>query len=745
MVTATAAGTDHYNEATATYTVTVNAAGTLSLNLNAMAGDGTVNIAEKTAGFSISGDTGTEAGVTVSVAIGLTTLTGTSADVSGTATWSVAVPPAATYITGTSVSVTVSASKIGFTDASDVTRTLAIDLAAPAVRYTAPPSLKVGEAITAMSPSTGDTDIASYSATGLPSELVIDGTAGTISGTPDTADENDASATVTVTDTAGNPVDVSITFPAVDKGDQTLTGFAYSSNSVTFGDTAPTLTEPSGAVGALSYTATPSTVCSVNATTGALTIAGVGDCMVTATAAGTDHYNEATAMYTVTVNAAGTLSLNLNAIATDNTVNIAEKTAGFSISGDTGTEAGVTVSVAIGLTTLTGTSADVSGTATWSVAVPPAATYITGTSVSVTVSASKIGFTDASDVTRTLAIDLAAPAVRYTAPPSLKVGEAITAMSPSTGDTDIASYSATGLPSELVIDGTAGTISGTPDTADENDASVTVTVTDTAGNSVDVSITFPAVDKGDQTLTGFAYSSNSVTFGSAAPALTAPRGAVGALGYTATPSRVCTVNATTGALTIAGVGNCAVTATAAGTDHYNEATAMYTVTVNAAGTLSLNLNAMAGDGTVNIAEKTAGFSISGDTGTEAGVTVSVAIGLTDPDGHVRGRQRHRRLVGGRAAGVPTYITGTSVDGDRVGQQDRVHRPERRDAHAGHRPGGAGGELHRAAVAQGGRGDHGDEPEHRRHGHRLLQCDGPAVGARHRRHGGDDLRHAGHGR
>ena len=110
--------------------------------------------------------------------------------------------------------------------------------------------------------------------------------------------------------------------------------------------------------------------------------------------------------------------------------------------------------------------------------------------------------------------------------------------------------------------------------------------------------------------------------------MTAPRGAVGTLGYTATPSRVCTVNATTGALTIAGVGDCAVTATAAGTDHYNEATAMYTVTVNAAGTLSLNLNAIAGDGTVNIAEKTAGFSISGDTGTEAGVTVSVAIGLT---------------------------------------------------------------------------------------------------------------------
>ena len=149
-------------------------------------------------------------------------------------------------------------------------------------------------------------------------------------------------STVTVTDNAGNPAEVSITFPAVAKGDQTLTGFAYSADSVTFGDTAPTLTAPSGAVGTLGYAATASTVCSVNATAGALTIVGVGECEITVTAASTDHYNAGRATYTVTVNAAGTLSLNLDAIATDDTVNIAEKTAGFSITGDTGAEAGVT-------------------------------------------------------------------------------------------------------------------------------------------------------------------------------------------------------------------------------------------------------------------------------------------------------------------------------------------------------------------------------------------------------------------
>ena len=121
----------------------------------------------------------------------------------------------------------------------------------------------------------------------------------------------------------------------------------------------------------------------------------------------------------------GTLALNVNAIATDDTVNIAEKTAGFAISGDTGSEGGVSVTVTVGSTTLSATSAE-ADPATWTVTVPANAAYITGTSVNVSVSASKSGFTSPSPVTRTLAVDLAAPSVSYTAPASLKVGVAIT-------------------------------------------------------------------------------------------------------------------------------------------------------------------------------------------------------------------------------------------------------------------------------------------------------------------------------
>ena len=284
--------------------------GTLVLNLSTIATDDTVNIAEKAAGFAISGDTGSEADVSVSVTIGTQSpLAATSA---ANGAWSVNVPANAAYITESSVTVTVSASKTGFTPPSPVTRELAVDLTVPtAPTYTAPDTLQVGVAITVMNPS-GGSDINGYSATGLPSGLSIDGSSGAISGTPDTANANPTSATVTVTDTAGNPAAVSIMFPVVAKGDQKLTGFGYGPPTVTFGDAAPTVTAPNGARTTVSYSATPSDVCTVNPSTGALTLLKVGGCEITATAESDANYNEATADFIVTVQPAGTATVSVS-------------------------------------------------------------------------------------------------------------------------------------------------------------------------------------------------------------------------------------------------------------------------------------------------------------------------------------------------------------------------------------------------------------------------------------------------
>ena len=658
-ITATAAGSDDYNEATVGYTVTVQAAGALVLTLDAIATDDIINIAEKAAGFEIGGDTGTEAGVGVTVGIGGETLTTTSADDAGTATWTVSVPADAAYISGTSMDVTVSASKTGFTAPNDVARTLAVDLAAPtAPTYSAPVSLKVGEAITSMSPS-GGVDIDEYSATNLPSGLTPNTGTGVIGGTPEAADVATATATVTVRDAAGNTATATIIFPAVDKGDQALTGFQYSPSSVTYGSaTVPAVTAPTGVLTTLSYLATPDSECTVDPTSGALTLLGAGDCEITATAAGSDDYNEATVSYTVTVQAAGALVLTLDAIATDDIINIAEKAAGFEIGGDTGSEGGVSVTVTLGDTELTATSAD-ADPAIWSVSVAPDASYITGAGVAVEVNASKTGYSAPSAITRSLAVDLTAPtAPTYSAPVSLKVGEAITSMSPS-GGVDIDEYSAADLPSGLGIDA-GGVISGTPDKAEANTATVTITVSDAAGNTATATIIFPAVDKGDQALVGFEYSPSSVTYGSGTvPAVTAPTGVLTTLSYLARPTDVCTVDPTSGALTLLGAGVCEITATAAGSDDYNEAIATYPVTVRAAGALALNLGVIAGDGTVNIAEKAAGFEIGGDTGTEAGVGVTVGIGgetLTTTSADDAGTATWTVSVPADAA----YISGASV-------------------------------------------------------------------------------------
>ena len=376
---------------------------------------------------------------------------------------------------------------------------------------------------------------------------------------------------------------------------------------------------------------------------------------------------------------------------------------------------------------------------TWSVPVPANADYITGTSVTVTVSASKTGFISPNDVARKLAVDLTAPSVSYTAPGTLQVGVAIRAMTPSTSATDIASFRATGLPSGLSINRTTGVISGTPDTA-AGTSSATVTVTDEAGNPAEASIAFPAVAKGDQTLTGFAYSASSVMFGDPAPTVTAPTGVRTTLSYSATPATVCTVAAATGALTLLEAGTCVITATAASTDDYNEATADFTVTVQPAGTLALNLDAIAGDNTVNIAEKADGFTISGNSGLEADVSVGVTIGSQSP------LTATSDARGAWSVSVPAnaaYITGTSVTVTVNATKDGFTPPERRDAHVDGGPQGPDGGLHRAGRPEGGGRHRRHGAEHHHHRHRFVRRDRPALGADHRRRHRHHHRHTGH--
>ena len=186
-----------------------------------------------------------------------------------------------------------------------------------------------------------------------------------------------------------------------------------------------------------------------------------------------------------------TLTVDEN-IAGDDTINIAEKANGFPISGKTGAESGVTVTVNIGGTPVGTATSEAGGD--WSVDVGEDEGSITGTSVSLSVTATKTGFTDAMPVSRTLTVDLTAPTVSYTAPVSLTVGDAIMDMVPTKSE-DIDSYAISGDPllRGLSLNGATGVISGTPTTGNRNTQRVEVLATDEAGNTGTAMIDFPPV------------------------------------------------------------------------------------------------------------------------------------------------------------------------------------------------------------------------------------------------------------
>jgi len=129
---------------------------TLAANI---AGDDVVNIAEKAAGFTLSGTT--QAGAAVTLTVGASgSLTAT---VNGT-DWSFAVPADAAYIAGTSVDVTAMATLSGHVDGT-ATRALTVDLAAPTV------TLALADGVT--EPARGTFDVVA-TVTGAASDAALD-------------------------------------------------------------------------------------------------------------------------------------------------------------------------------------------------------------------------------------------------------------------------------------------------------------------------------------------------------------------------------------------------------------------------------------------------------------------------------------------------------------------------------------------------------------------------------------------
>lgn len=294
------AGNDESRTSAATAAVR---AGTVSLSIDdaVIGGDGVVNIAEKAAGFPIRGTVDADSTVSVTVGNGVAR----DATVTGTV-WSLSMPPNAPEVTGTNVPVAAIATKAHHEPGS-VSGSFTVDLEAPSANWTVPAALVVGEAIADIAPDSPSPDIESYVVqTGtLPQGLALDTADGTIRGTPEVANGVVSTLTIRLSDLAGNAAEVALTVPAVAKGTQVLTGFAYSSDAATLRQPPPTVTAPTGLAqgSTLSYASIDEAVCTVDSGTGSLTLVDIGTCTINATASATDDYNEATATYAVQVSA----------------------------------------------------------------------------------------------------------------------------------------------------------------------------------------------------------------------------------------------------------------------------------------------------------------------------------------------------------------------------------------------------------------------------------------------------------
>ena len=372
-------------------------------------------------------------------------------------------------ISGTPAAAGASSVTITVTDSSSPTpqsasKTLSLTIApAPlSITTTAMPNGVAGVAYSFSMNASGGVTPYTWSATGLPDGLSINGATGQVVGTPTTS--GTSSVTVTVTD-SGSPshqtasktlsltilAPLAITTTSLPGG---VAGVAYSATLSATGGTAPYSWSASGLPSGLS----------MNASTGQIT--------GTPTAAGT-----ATVTISVTDNSSPSV---LNATKTLS-ITVAPALAITTTSLPSGT---VGAAYAFLMEATGGTTPYA-----WSAAGLPnglqmsAAGVISGTPTGAGTSSVVITVTDsttpAQSASKTLSLTIAAPlSITTTTLPGATAGVSYSAILAATGGTGAYHWAASGLPSGMTINTNSGEISGTATVA--GTFTITVTVTDSA-------------------------------------------------------------------------------------------------------------------------------------------------------------------------------------------------------------------------------------------------------------------------
>ncbi|MCD8146211.1 MAG: MBG domain-containing protein, partial [Clostridiales bacterium] len=409
--------------------------------------------------------------------------------------------------------------------------------------------------ITAKAIGTGDFDVdtedETYTGSAITKTITSSLTEGTDYTVSYSENVNAGTATITITGNGNYSDELTYTF-TINKADQTLVPESYSVTK-TYGD-ADFVNGVTGAMTTLYYTSWETDVATV-ASDGAVTIVGVGTTNIAVFAFGDSNYNGDSFIYTLTVEQA-TPVVSLTGV-------------------ESKTYDGTAVSDPTVSVTLVNGDTDYTQTITYYAVADD------GTETELTDAPSAVG-----SYKVVVTVDAGSNYVVTSTEAYFSIQEAEQSVTIE-GFTDVI-YD--GQPHEVTV------------TADA-DATVTVTYTDASGNTVaapvdvgtytaHVTVTMDNYATFEQDVVvsivqaaqDISYDATSVTKTEGDDAFTNPltqTTVVGEITYTSSDETVATVDAN-GQVTIVGAGTAIITATAAATDNYTEATASYTLTVEAA-------------------------------------------------------------------------------------------------------------------------------------------------------------------
>ncbi|HAM2824551.1 TPA: Ig-like domain-containing protein, partial [Escherichia coli] len=656
------------NSNSASHNVQVNTA-LPGVTLNPVASDDIINAAESGVAQTISGQvTGAAAGDTVTVTLGGKTYTAT---VQGNLSWSVDVPAADIQAIGNG-DLTVNASVTnGVGNTGSGSRDITIDANLPGLRVDTVAgddvvnSIEHAQALVITGSSSGLAagaaltvviNTVTYAATvladgtwsvGVPAADVSNWPAGTVNIT--VSGTNTAGTTSTIT----HPVTVDLAAVAISintiSGDDVINAAEKGADLTLSGSTSGV--EPGQTVtvtfGGKTYTATVAGDGSWTTTVPAadLSVLRDGDATVQASVSNING-NTASATHAYSVDATAP-TLAINTIATDDILNAAEAGNPLTISGSSTAEAGQTVTVTLNGVTYTGT---VLADGSWSVSVPTAdLSNLTASQYTVSASVSDKAGNPAS-ATHGLAVDLTVPVLTINTVSGDDIinatehGQALVISGSSTGGEagDVITVTLNSKTYTTTLDAAGNWSVGVPlsdvTALGSGPQTITVAITDAAGNSDDasrtvtVNLTAPTIGintiASDDVINATEKGVDlQITGTSNQPAGTTITVTLNGQNYTATTDASGNWSSTVPASAVSALGEANYTVTANVTDSAgNSNSASHNVLVNSA-LPAVTINAVATDDIINVAEAGNAQTISGQvTGAAAGDTVTITLG-----------------------------------------------------------------------------------------------------------------------